>query len=150
MTKTPVPDLILAAARYMLEGQEILQDFSIPELERIYNGIGPDRFPEKIRDFVTSVNWLFEPAALIHDVEYWIGGTKEYFTAANDRFRRNCYTIVKAEYGWYSPLRYHWLFKAWRFSGYCEEFGYEGFHKTDCECHCTRCQAEAKEKDAEK
>ena len=113
-----------------LKGKEIVKDFEIAEIEAIYNGIGPDRFPEWLRIIVTDVNNLFQPAALIHDLRYHIGGTKADFTAANDEFRENCYTLVNAAYSWYDPRRYKWLFRAWRYAGYCQEFGWEGYHKS--------------------
>ena len=121
--------IITTAKQNNLEGIDIINQFTYLEILHIYNGIGPDRFPEKVRELVTEINELFAPAALIHDLEYYIGGTKEDFTAANDRFRRNCYTLAKAAYGWYDPRRYYWLFKAWRFAGYCQEFGWEGYRK---------------------
>ena len=68
---------------------------------------------------------------MIHDVEYDEGGTREQFTAANDRFRRNCYTLVKDRYGWYDIRRYLWMNKARRWSNYCELFGWEGWTKTE-------------------
>ena len=123
--------IVTAAKQNNLDGREILDRFSAGELAEIYNGIGPDRFPDWLRNIVTEANGLFEPAALIHDVRYHIGGTKSDFTAANDEFRENCYTLVKAAYGWYDPRRYKWLFRAWRYAGYCQEFGWEGYHKRE-------------------
>lgn len=131
--KTCIITLIAICERLRLDGREILQKYDLEELNSIYNGIGPDRFPEHLRDFITSVNRLLEPPALIHDVDFHEGGTKEDFTAANKRFRKNCYTVVKDKFGWYNPLRYHWLFKAWRFAGYCEEFGWKGYTKKEDE-----------------
>ena len=122
-------ELIDIAEELELDGREILDRFTETELLGIYNGLGPDRFPDWLREFITSLNSIFEPAALIHDVDFHLGGTKEDFDIANERFRENCYKIVESEYPWYSPLRYHYLFKAWRFYGYCEEFGWEGYHK---------------------
>lgn len=139
----PMTELITIARQNQLAGVEILDGFSYLELARIYNGIGPDRFPDWLRAIVTEANGLFEPAAMIHDVEYYIGGTKENFTAANDRFRENCYTLVKAAYSWYDPRRYKWLFRAWRYAGYCQEFGWSGFHKTGEKCECTRCEGDS-------
>jgi len=130
MPKT-LSQIITIAHQAELEGLAILNQFSYLELLRIYNGIGPDRFPDWLRDFVTEVNELFAPAALIHDVRYHIGGTFEDFTEANREFRRNCCTLAEQAYSWYDPRRYYWLFKAWRFAGYCQEFGWEGFHRSD-------------------
>lgn len=116
-------------ANLNLKGGEIAQDFTISEIERIYNGLGPDRFPDWLRELITLASGLFEPAALIHDLRYHVGGTKADFTAANDEFRENCYTLVDAAYAWYDPLRYIWRFRAWRYARYCERFGWEGYTK---------------------
>ena len=123
--------LLSVVRQYNLNGREILEHYSAEELGKIYNGIGPDRFPDWLRKITTEANGLFEPAALIHDVRYHIGGTFEDFTAANDEFRENCYTLVEAAYAWYDPRRYKWLFRAWRYAGYCEEFGWEGYNKRE-------------------
>ena len=114
-----------------LKGKEIVKDFTISEIEAIYNGIGPDRFPDWLREIITAANGLFEPAAMIHDLRYHVGGTKADFTAANDEFRANCYTLVDAAYAWYDPRRYTWRFRAWRYARYCERFGWEGYHKAE-------------------
>ena len=122
-------ELVRKAYDLKLENVHILDKYSITEIGKIYNGIGPDRFPDWLREIVTASADLFEPAALIHDVEYHEGGTREQFTAANDRFRRNCYTLVKDRYGWYDPRRYLWLNKARRWGNYCQLFGWEGWTK---------------------
>lgn len=129
--KRTVSQLVSIASRHDLAGREILDGFSEAELKNIYNGIGPDRFPDWLRTIVTEANGLFEPAALIHDVRYHIGGTKKDFTAANDEFRDNCYALCRVAYSWYDPRRYKWLFRAWRYAGYCEEFGWDGYHKRE-------------------
>lgn len=126
-----VKELIKKARELRLENVEILDRYSEAEISEIYNGIGPDRFPDWLRKIVTESAELFEAAALIHDVEYDEGGTREQFTAANDRFRRNCYTLVKDRYGWYDPRRYLWMNKARRWSNYCELFGWSGWTKPE-------------------
>lgn len=122
-------ELVRKAYDLKLENVHILDKYSITEIGKIYNGIGPDRFPDWLREIVTASAGLFEPAALIHDVEYHEGGTREQFTAANDRFKQNCYTLVKDRYGWYDPRRYLWLNKARRWGNYCQLFGWEGWTK---------------------
>lgn len=122
-------ELVRKAYDLKLENVHILDKYSITEIGKIYNGIGPDRFPDWLREIVTASADLFEPAALIHDVEYHEGGTREQFTAANDRFKQNCYTLVKDRYGWYDPRRYLWLNKARRWGNYCQLFGWEGWTK---------------------
>ena len=129
MNNDRILQCITIASQTNLKGRAILNKFTIEQIRQIYNGLGPDRFPRWLREIVTLANGLFEPAALIHDVRYHIGGTKEDFTAANDEFRENCYTLVNAAYSWYDPRRYTWRFRAWRYAGYCEEFGWEGYTK---------------------
>ena len=124
-------ELVRKAYDLKLENVHILDKYSITEIGKIYNGIGPDRFPDWLREIVTASADLFEPAALIHDVEYHVGGTREQFTAANDRFKQNCYTLVKDRYGWYDPRRYLWLNKARRWGNYCQFFGWDGWTKAE-------------------
>ena len=116
-----------------LEGREILDKYSVCQIAEIYNGIGPDRFPDWLRELITDTAGIFEPAALIHDVRYQIGGTKKDFTSANEEFQRNCYKLVKNEYGWYNPIRYALLNKARRWANYCEFFGLDGYNLKESE-----------------
>ena len=129
--ETEVESLISEARALNLENVGILDRYSTEEVSNIYNGIGPDRFPDWLRKIVTESAGIFEPAAVIHDVEYYEGGTREQFTAANDRFRRNCYTLVKDRYGWYDIRLYLWMNKARRWSNYCQLFGWEGWKKIE-------------------
>lgn len=119
------------AEQLQLEGSGLLAEYDAVELSVIYNGIGPDRFPDWLRRAVTRSAELFEPAALIHDLEYFIGGGEADFSAANERFRRNCGRLVKAEYPWWFPLRYAWLNKARRWANYCQAFGRAGYNFRD-------------------
>ena len=131
MSSATTIELVRKAYDLKLENVHILDKYSITEIGKIYNGIGPDRFPDWLREIVTASAGLFEPAALIHDVEYHVGGTREQFTAANDRFKQNCYTLVKDRYGWYDPRRYLWLNKARRWGNYCQFFGWDGWTKAE-------------------
>ena len=124
-----IEELIRKIKTMELEGAEILDRFTAEAIGKIYNGIGPDRFPDWLRTIVTESAGIFEPATALHDADYDIGGTWQDFTDANERFRRNCYRLVKAEYPWWSPLRYAWLNRARRWANYCQLFGWEGFHK---------------------
>lgn len=111
-----------------LEGREILERYLASEIDEIYNGIGPDRFPDWLREIVTETAEIFEPAALIHDVRFDEGGTKADFMAANNEFYRNCCKLVKQEYSWWRPARYVLLNKARRWRNYCEIFGLDGYN----------------------
>ena len=123
-----IKKLIQEAVDAELEGTWFFQWYSPEELAVIYNGIGPDRFPEWLREVLTSCAKLFEPAALIHDLEYFLGGTQADFTAANTRFRDNCGRLVKRKYSWWSPIRYLLLNKARRWAGYCQQFGDKNYN----------------------
>ena len=131
MSNDTLKELIFKARNLQLEHVEILDKYSITQVSEIYNGIGPDRFPAIIRKALNKLHPTLQVVALIHDLEYHEGGTREQFTAANDRFRRNCYTLVKDRYGWYDIRRYLWMNKARRWSNYCELFGWEGWKKTE-------------------
>ena len=73
-------ELVRKAYALDLENVHILDEYTIAEIGKIYNGIGPDRFPDWLREIVTASAGLFEPAALIHDVEYHEGGTRSSST----------------------------------------------------------------------
>lgn len=122
-----IPELIDRAKLLRLEGVEILNAYKLKEIKQIYNGIGPDNFPGWLRRAITNSAGLLEPAALIHDLDFHCGGTEEDYKRANDRFEKNCKTLVKDRYGWYNPFRYLWLNKARRWANYCRVFGRTSF-----------------------
>lgn len=111
-----------------LEGTWFFQWYSAEELAVIYNGIGPDRFPDWLRKLLTTSAKLFEPAALIHDLEYFLGGGPADFTAANQRFRTNCFRLICRQYPWWSPMRYLRMDQARRWAAYCQQFGARGYN----------------------
>ena len=126
-----IQELISKAYSLDLEGVHILDKYSVEEIGKIYNGIGPDRFPDWLRKIVTDSAGIFEPAAVIHDVEYHEGGTREQFTESNDRFYRNGKTAAFAAYSWYDPRRYLVWNKARQFRNLCQLFGWDGWKKTE-------------------
>lgn len=83
-------------------------DRTQPEmLTRIYNGIGPERWPPRYREFVTRILGRYEAEALIHDWEcifqpktYWA------FTLANLRFA--CNAIIAAWRAHYVVAKLFW------------------------------------------
>ena len=108
-----------------LEGVEVLKRFNHSELQVHCNGIGPANFPDGVRKIFSAMHPSLEPAAFIHDAE-WSGTecSREHFSAANERFRRNGITCAKAAYKWYNPLRYLVMNQARRFANYCDCFGF--------------------------
>ena len=126
-----VKELIRKARELNLENVGILDRYSVEEIAGIYNGIGPDRFPEVLREFLNTLHPTLQVVALIHDLEYYEGGTRKQFTESNDRFYRNGKTAAFAEYGWYDPRRYLVWNKARQFRNLCELFGRSGWTKPE-------------------
>lgn len=126
-----VKELIRKARELNLENVEILDRYSVEEIAGIYNGIGPDRFPEVLREFLNTLHPTLQVVALIHDLEYYEGGTRKQFTESNDRFYRNGKTAAFAAYSWYDPRRYLVWNKARQFSNLCELFGWSGWTKPE-------------------
>lgn len=112
-----------------LEGYGVLELFNEEALSEIYNGIGPDRFPKILRDALSALHPTLLPCALIHDVQYHIGGTYEDFTIANKMFGDNGKKMAYYRYGWYDPRRYLVAHKAQIFAELCQAFGWQGYNK---------------------
>ena len=112
-----------------LEGYGILELFTVDSLSEIYNGIGPDRFPKILRDALSALHPSLLPCALIHDVQYHIGGDYEDFTFANKMFGKNGKRMAYYKYGWYDPRRYLVAHKARVFAELCQSFGWKGFNQ---------------------
>ena len=107
-------------------------------LAQIYNGIGPDAFPEWLRKGVSALHPSLAAVAFIHDIEWHESdGSKEKFTASNDRFKRNGYRVAKAQFGWYNPRRWIVMNQARRFGNVCQLFGWSAW-TSPCECAVCR------------
>lgn len=106
-----------------LDGREILEKYSDTELQTICNGIGPEGAGVFLRRFLNKLHPAIEPAAMIHDVEFFESdGSEEKFTAANDRFVKNgCKGAFR--YPWYDFRRYIVSFQAHRLGAFCRHFG---------------------------
>ena len=114
--------------KYDLEGREILDKFTNTELQSVYNGIGPESFPDWLSGLVNTLHPTLEPAAFIHDAEWALSdGTEASFTASNARFKRNGYKAAKAEFGWWRPRRYLVMNDARRYGNYCQLFGWSAW-----------------------
>lgn len=85
---------------YGLEGREILAGHTDEELAGIFNGIGPEAFPQWLRAALDALHPSLAPVAFIHDVEWSESdGSEESFAESNARFRRNGITVACAAYG---------------------------------------------------
>ena len=121
-----VRKLLVLAEEYKLEGREIMSKYKPKQLAKIYNGIGPDSFPEWLREVITDLHPSLAVVAFIHDVEWYESdGSKEKFTESNERFRRNGFKVAKAEYAWWNIIRYFVMFDARKFAWACQTFGFD-------------------------
>ena len=147
-----IKELKALAEELQLENREIIRKYKITELASIYNGIGPDSFPEWLRGLVSTLHPSLAVVAFIHDIEWHESdGSKEKFTESNNRFKNNGYTVAKANYSWWNPLRYigctvakanySWwnpfryivMNHARRFGNICQLFGWDAWC-SPCEC----------------
>ena len=138
------------AEELQLGNFEILRKYTLTELSAIYNGIGPDSFPEWLRKCISVLHPSLAVVALIHDVEWHESDkSKEKFAESNARFKQNGYKVAKAEFGWYNPRRYVVMNQARRFGNICQIFGWNAW-LTDCVCAVCRKRRENEVKEAKK
>ena len=127
-TLQEVRRLRLLCEKYELEGREILNHFSDEKLAEVFNGIGPEAFPDWLRAVLDFIHPSLEPVAFLHDAEWELSdGTKESFTASNERFKRNGYKVAKADFSWWGPRRYVVMNHARRFGNICQAFGWSAW-----------------------
>ena len=113
---------------YGLEGLEILSKYTDEQLAAIYNGIGPEAFPQWLRAALDAVHPSLAPVAFIHDVEWHESdGSEESFAESNVRFRRNGIAVACAAFGWWRPRRYKVMWDAVKFARVCQRFGWSAW-----------------------
>lgn len=111
-----------------LEGREILSNHTDGELAALYNGIGPEAFPEWLRSVLDYLHPSLAPVAFIHDVEWGDSdGTEASFAASNARFKRNGYRVARALYPWWRLRRWIVMNDARRFGNLCQSFGWRAW-----------------------
>ena len=121
-------DLRALCKAYGLENAEILEKYTDEELARIYNGIGPEAFPQWLRAVLDAIHPSLAPVAFIHDVEWnESDGTKEAFAESNARFRRNGCKVATELFGWWRPRRYKVMWDAVKFARICQRFGWSAW-----------------------
>lgn len=90
--------------QYELSGREILAELSDEELRTMYNGAGPDAWPDGLREILTRAMTLFTPAVLIHDVQYTFSdGSENGFAQTVSDWRTNCSRIFAAGWPLWTP-----------------------------------------------
>lgn len=110
---------------YGLGGTELAEGFTVSQLAAMFNGIGPESWPQKLRDALDNLAADLMPAAFIHDIRYATGdGTRDDFDSANAELRANGETIADSKYSWYNPMRYITRRRARTFAAACQLFGW--------------------------
>lgn len=120
----PGIDALIQECRLLqMDDAQIIDNYTMEEIAQIYNGIGPEKFPDGLRRAITFLHPSFAAASLLHDLEYHRGGSPAQFRRSNWRLARNAAKSVKKRYNAWHILRYLLLFKALRFAWYCQIFG---------------------------
>ena len=144
MKRSEISKIRKMAIEAGLDGATKLKRYTIKDLQKIFNGIGSDKFPKKIREFLDKLNPTLLPVAMIHDVEWHKSDClMATFTASNTRFKQNGYKIAKYRYCFLDPRRYLVMLQAKRFGNLCQLFGWSAWTSP---CECAICKAKRKEK----
>ena len=120
--------MLALCRKYALSGTDFAERFEPQTLAAVFNGIGPESWPQKLRDAVDNLAADLMPAAFIHDLRYAYGdGTTAHFSAANAELQANGYKIADALYSWWHPMRYITRRRARVFAELCEVFGWKPY-----------------------
>lgn len=137
-----IKELKRLAEDLQLENREIIGRYTMTELSAIYNGIGPDSFPDWLRGCISALHPSLAVVAFIHDIEWHESdGSEVKFAESNARFKTNGYKVAMAGYGWWNPLRYIVMNDARRFGNLCQLFGWDAWTSP---CECAVCQKKRK------
>ena len=115
---------------YKLSGTDLAEGFTAAQLAAMFNGIGPESWPQVLRDALDNLAADLLPTAFIHDIRFATGdGTREDFERANKELRENGEKIAAAKYVWYDPRRYITRRRARTFANLCQCFGWGAYQQ---------------------
>lgn len=116
-----------------LEGREILAGLTEEEIDAAYNGIGADWMPEWLRDKLSKVWHVFEPAAVIHDCQFKhdLDRSIDNFHFRNRQYLNNCLTLTREAYPWWHYKRYVLSHIADGMYDLLEDYGLPAWQKYD-------------------
>lgn len=116
-------------SRHRIMNSMMLFEHSDEEIIASCNGIGPDRWPEAVRNVIDFLNPCFILPSVIHDLSFTYDndGTAEKFHHHNKIFEVNCSLMSKYSYGWWNPMRYVYLHKAKKFGMLLDDFGWKAW-----------------------
>ena len=110
---------------YNLIGWRNVSAMSLEDLEKAYNGTGPEFLPAPIRQKLDSICRPFLPAVMVHDVDYTRSdGTVGSFRTTNQHLLCNCITCAMHAHPWYSWRRYALVLEACVIYRACSKFGW--------------------------
>lgn len=105
-------------------GIEVPRDISDAEIERVYNGVGPEFLAGWMRKLLDVFFEIFLPAVWRHDQRFAHGdGTLIDFMHANRELSGNCRICADAAYGALNPLRYLARWVGEKFGKACDLLG---------------------------
>lgn len=105
-------------------GIEVPCDIPDAEIERVYNGVGPEFLAGWMRKLLDFFFEIFLPAVWRHDQRFAHGdGTLKDFMEANRELSSNCRICADAEYGAWNPLRYLARWVGEKFGKACDLLG---------------------------
>lgn len=95
--------------RLNLSRPPVFDELTDREFASIYNGYGPDSWPQSLRSAITHIYDNWEPLAAIHDVDFdRSDGTRRGWLEATARWGINATLALSARY----PIRKWWLLPA--------------------------------------
>ena len=118
-----------SAKKYGLKHVEVLYKYCDEVLIAQYNGVGPNRWPEEVRDILS---WLLEDvleAVEIHDMDYYQGGDEKAFHEANMVLGENVRILARKKYRWWRPRRYFLREISYKLTEWTDKYGWEGWNK---------------------
>ena len=105
-------------------GIEVPRDLTLAEIERVYNGVGPEFLAGWVRRLLDYFFEIFLPAVWRHDQRFAHGDvTLIDFMDANRELAANCRICADAAYGAWNPLRYLARWVGEKFGKACDLLG---------------------------
>ena len=129
---TRTRELRMIAKAYDLEAPPAFWSASDAEVDTIYNGTGPEWFPESLRHILDEIMVVALPAVVIHDWEFSHNdGSLAMFEKANARLYINVKRLASAAYPLSDPfcwiIRAKWMIRAWIMWRSCSDLGWSAY-----------------------